>query len=183
MRFKAIIFTLSFFTISSVYAQRYHGVNTAQIESTGSTQTTVLTSRQWVCAYNHQGNMLEMYAKMAGFGQNVSPVEKAILRDDFIYEANQVIRVEVDLSPLSIAGLTSFETPDVSLPGKIFFNERKVNLQIQAKNLRFNGETLEMEISMETSLKDFGLSTLKEHHTQFSDQIKLTIEPAVLKKR
>ena len=183
MRFKAIIFTLSFFAISSVYAQRYHGVNTAQFESTGSQETTTLSSQQWICLYNHQTNLMEMYTKMASFGQNASAAEKAILRDAFMYEANQLMRIEVNMSALGINGMTSLEMPEASLPAKVFFNERKVNLQIQVKNLRFNSETLEMEISAETSLRDFGLSTLSEHHTQFSDQIRLTIEPAVLNKR
>ncbi|MEM6799867.1 MAG: hypothetical protein AAF696_00610 [Bacteroidota bacterium] len=184
MKIRATFFFILLFLASqSLSAQLFHGVNTAEISASGSSQSTQLSSPQWVCEFDGGNSMLSMKAKMAAFGFTADAAGKNILNEVFYVDANPLIQVEVDFSQLMLQANSTREESNLSLPVEVRFNERQIRAQATATNFRLNPQAMQMQLQIPLNLQEFGLGTPSKHAGSFSDSFVLKVDQMKLKAR
>lgn len=184
MKIRAsFFFILLAFAFLPLRAQLYHGLNTAEIESTGTQKTTNLSSPQWVCEFDMGNQILEMKAKLAAFGFTADANGKDILNNVFFVDANPLIRVDVNFSQLALQNGTTREELSVSLPVEIRFNEQQVRTQANITQFRQNPKSIQMNLDIPLNLQDMGLSATGTHTASFSNSFVLKVSNLEIKAR
>jgi len=177
--FCLLLLAISFCWI--VNAQTFAGKHSLLLSATGSVAQTDLLSNQTVSSFDAASGKWEILTKTQVFTLNATTPQMQVLDDIFMWQANRLMKIELNLQNAGLNFSAPFSSQVVSVPMTINYNQ-KTYVGTASLTLSYNTTHLTGNINAVFPLSGLTLSAAT-HSDIFANNVNLSSTNFSLAKR